>query len=399
VIKRILSIIIVFSSNLFSYTYLGYDNFGDDVEGISARAISMGGTSISNSQISESIFYNPANTVWAEKKEVGFGFSLFLPGERVIPDNDWSSETGGGYYNFQNIFQFDYFSFVYPKDNISFSIGYFPLYDLNYKNGVDIYTNSNLVGRWELKSKGNIYAYVPSLSFRIKDYFSFGFGYLIGDGKANFDERTVSYSTNTVIQTVNASGKFSGDAFNFSVMYRRENYSISFVYRDKIKTKFNAKSGGSTYESEFIYPTIYGVGFSYTYSGINEATFSVEVIRKSWSDSKYKLIKINETQYNIESNPNYPDVTEVHIGVEHFVGEILLRYGIEFIPTYFSKAYQRVDFAFGTGFNIFENFGIDVGFLYGKMNYIGEYEFATTEYDWRTDLIFRRLILSCIWRF
>ncbi|MBA3066045.1 hypothetical protein FP828_06105, partial [bacterium] len=96
-----------------AFTNLGLLYMGDPVYSGGAKSLSLGLTSVSSARNASCVFSNAAAMSAFEGNRFFFSLPIVSLSERIIPDNDWSGDNGGSYYNSNFYFDIPEAAFVF----------------------------------------------------------------------------------------------------------------------------------------------------------------------------------------------------------------------------------------------------------------------------------------------
>jgi len=380
--KKIL-ICLLFSGSVFAYTNLGILNFGDPVYVHGGRSIALGLTDFSSSIGAETIFKNPAGMSRFSSPRLFLNFPIAKISERIIPDNDWSGETGGVYYNDNTYIKVPEFAVVYPfSKKLKLGAGMREIQNFDYKHKKDVYSGETPQGTLIYDAKGSVNGYNISFSMPFFKNWNFGFGYEMISGNPDIERKEISGTF------TEEKYSYSGSRNIFSFFKERGDWNAGFFYIGKANLDYDLTFTSGTlnpqkYKGTLTMPKTIGFGINYIWGGAVSASFYFDVIKTYWSDL----------------NRVYKDRISFHTGIENEISaRVKLRYGMAFIPSYEETSVERVFFTAGIGYYVSASMYLDVGFAYGKRDYLNQWEGSGVSCNGRVDETMDLLSISLDWK-
>lgn len=343
------------------------------------KALAMGHTGVAVIG-TESVFFNPANMAFLDNT---FNLSLGASGifSQVQFQNEqfgWNAETDSALGT-----PFNMYATYKANDWLTFGLGVYTPYGSQVEWEKD-WAGSHLVNNIELRA---IFVQ-PSVSFKLADVFSIGGGPIYVTGSVNFN-RNISRSLtddtgeNRSNVTIDATG-ISAWGYNVGwTLKPMDKLTVGFNYRSEII--MDAEDGNAdfqnvppslgfddtTFDAELPLPAELTFGFSYK---INEKWLAAfDFNRTMWSAYDSLDVMFNNAAGTSVNARNYENASTYRFGVQYdhstkftfrggfYIDESPIQDG------YFAPETPRGDslgFTGGLTYNVNDNLGIDLSFLY-----------------------------------
>jgi len=350
-------------------TNLGLLNLGDPVYSGGAKSLSLGLTSVSSAKNASCVFSNAAAMSAFEGSRFFFSLPIVSVSERMIPDDDWSADEGGAYYNSNFYFDIPEAAFVYAfSEKIKLGMGVAQTMDFGYKLEENIYSGGTQIFKYDYKGTGGLRAYGLAASFKLSETWAYGITREIINGNPSFEQNLVNYDIPAATIRLKSEYDFSGGRTNFSLYRDRGLWNYGISYRGKanldydLKSTFNAVS--AKYQGTMVLPRKLTLGVNHIWAGAVSASIYFDIVKTFWSDMSF----VNPATL---ASQNYKDRVSYHLGIENDLSSTLqIRYGMAFVPSYERSSVERAYLTAGFGYYVTSNMYVDLGYAYGRRNYI-----------------------------
>lgn len=394
---KILALAVLSVSPIGAYTNLGILNMGDPVFAAGAKSVALGFTALSSAKNASCVFTNAAAMTYSDKSAFFISLPVISMSERVIPDNDWSAEEGGAYYNNNFYFDIPDAAFVYAfSEKIKLGLGTAQKMSFHYKHEEIVYSGGNPLGKFDYRGTGALRAYDFALSFKPAGTWAYGITWEMIKGKPSVETNVIDYITPGNTKREKKEYNFSGSRTNFS-LYRDKglwNYGVSYAAPAGIDYDLKHISGtvSTKYKGELELPRTIILGINHIWAGAVSASVYFDIVKTYWSD-------MNFIDPVTKEKNNYKDRTSCHLGIENDLSSTLqLRYGMALIPSYESSFVERAAITAGLGYYLSSSLYLDLGFAYGRRNYIQKWESYGYYYNARINETMKLINLSLDWR-
>lgn len=399
--KKYIVIILVLSiTQLFSYSILDRYN-GNYIDNIDARSSAMGGASVAGGYNLFDSVVNPANITFLDENigaQIGFGvikdddnrsypmynfFDGYIEGATYVTNVNYFSNFSGGLYYRHNL------------ENVAISAGliYRPWvsFDSNYEEqvrndeGSDFDNYPPIVAKNFIEGEGAINSLGLNLGFNFMQKYSLGLEISSLNGDYTLERRIIwseyaqQNSPNLVDEIIEYERDYEAITFKIGALAEVNNrfvfgasYAPKVEFDDKAEIE-NVSMMDSSYavteeyyltsEEALIYPSKIRIGLNYLPRNIFKTYFNADIEIVNWGD-------VNDL---FDTELNY------YVGVEHRVNKMIpLRIGFKYISEYYldtsdefiyAKKMSWPAFTAGTGFNILDNFVVDLALEYGTREY------------------------------
>ncbi|MDH5711868.1 MAG: outer membrane protein transport protein [Gammaproteobacteria bacterium] len=345
------------------------------------KANGMGHTGVAMTDSSEVIFFNPASMVFLKNDtDMSIGMSLIdsvtkyqNQAANVSAETDNPIGTPAGLYIAQR-----------ESEKLSYGIGFYTPYGNVVRWPTD-WVGSHLVNNIELKA---IFMQ-PTISYKLSDNYSFGFGPTIVDGWVKFNRNLstslIDANGNRSNVTIEAKG-VTAMGYNLGFLAKpAKDLSVGISYRSKIDLRARDESADfenipsslqgayfdTTFDADLVLPAELTVGISYDLS--EDTVFAIDINRTYWGAYQSLDVQFNNGA-GLSVNPrNYNDANIFRFGVQHAMNEDLsIRAGIYFDNSpindgYFTPETPRNDatgFTAGASYQVAKGLDLDFSFLY-----------------------------------
>ena len=303
------------------------------------KALGMGHTGVAMMDSSESVFFNPAAMVFLEKDlDVSGGITLIdsvikyqNQAANVTAETDNPMGTPVSFYISQR-----------ENEKLSYGLGIYTPYG-NAVEWQKDWAGSHLVNNIELHA---IYIQ-PTISYKLSDEVSFGFGPTIVSGSVEFN-RNLSTSlvdangdrSNVTLKASNV----TAIGYNVGFLVKPSNdFSVGISYRSKIVLNARDESANfenipaslqaayfdTTFNADLVLPAELTVGVSYDLS--SDLVLALDINRTYWSAYENLDVQFNNGAGTSLNPRNYNDANIVRLGAQYAMDEDLtLRAGIYF---------------------------------------------------------------------
>jgi len=379
-----------------AFTNLGIQHMGDPVYSGGAKSLALGLTSVSSAKNAACVFSNAASMAAFDGNRFYFSLPLVIASERIIPDNNWSADEGGAYYNANSSFEIPETAFVYAfSEKVRLGAGMTQLMNFSYKHEEDAYSAGSFIGKFDYKGSGNISAIDLAAALKLSGGWSWGLTHEIISGSPSVEMN--------IIGTSEASTKrekkeydFSGSRTNVSLYRDRGLWNYGIAYSAPAGLDYDVKhtSGAASlkYKGELDLPRKLSFGLNHIWAGAVSAAIYFDIVKTFWSDMSF-IDPVTMEKHN------YKDSVSYHLGVENDLSSTLqIRYGMAFVPSYERTTVERAYMTAGFGYYISSNMYMDLGYAYGRRNYLESWQKFSTSYDSRIQESMHMFNVSLDWR-
>ena len=357
------------------------------------KALGMGHTGVAMTDSSEVLFFNPAGMVALEKDtDMSAGVTLI---DSVIKYQNHAANTSAETDNSIGT-PVNFYITQRHDEKLSYGIGLYTPYGNAVEWDRD-WAGSHLVNNIELHA---IYIQ-PTISYKLSDNYSFGFGPTIVSGSVEFNR---NLSTSLIDEngdranvTVKASG-VTAIGYNFGFLAKAsDDLSIGISYRSKVDLKARGESANfenipsslqssyfdTTFDADLVLPAELTVGLSYDVS--SDTVLAFDINRTYWSAYHNLDVAFNNAAGTSYNPRNYKDANIFRFGVQHKMGEELtVRGGVYFDNSpikdgYYTPETARADsmgLTAGASYKVSKRMELDFSFLqlvfdefYGSYDY------------------------------
>lgn len=353
------------------------------------RALAMGHAGVGVIDNAEGAFFNPSGLVFLKNRlEVAAGVSV------VASTIRWQNEVTGQSEKTHNSpsTPFYVYSNYHINDQFSVGLSVFTPYGSVVKYNTD-WPGSHLVNKIDLSA----FYIQPHVAYKINEKLSVAAGPIIAIGSVEFNRnlnRTLTdLDGNRANVTIEASNVVKL-GWHASATYKpMEELTIGATYRSEMimdpsngDAKFSnipnsplAPFSDTNISAELPLPAELLVGLAYTF---DKWTLAFDYNHAFWDVYESLDIEFEDPNIPDSKNPrNYKNSSSYRLGAQYQLNEkVALRAGYYFDETpvqegYFAPETPRADshnFTLGGGFNISDNFRVDVAFLYIYFKEINE---------------------------
>jgi long-chain fatty acid transport protein len=301
------------------------------------KALGMGHTGVSMSDSSETIFFNPAAMSFLEHDlDITAGTTL------IDSVTKYQNQTANVTAETDNpLGTPSYFYLAQRHDEkLSYGLGLYTPYG-NVVEWEKDWAGSHLVNNIELKA---IYLQ-PTISYKLSDDYSFGFGPTIVYGWVEFNRNLstslVDDNGNRSNVTLKANG-VTAMGYNLGFFAKATNdLSVGISYRSKIDLKARNESADfeniptslqttyfdTTFNADLVLPAELTLGLSYNLSA--DTVLAFDINRTYWSAYHNLDVQFNNGAGTSFNPRNYKDANIYRLGVQHKMNDDLaLRAGV-----------------------------------------------------------------------
>ncbi|MEA2082245.1 MAG: hypothetical protein U9O97_05855 [Elusimicrobiota bacterium] len=381
---------------LWAFTDLGVLNMGDPVYSGGAKSLSLGLTSASSAKNASCVFSNAAAMSAFEGSRFYFSVPLVFVSERIIPDNDWSADEGAAYYNGNSYFGIPETAFVYAfSEKVRLGLGMGRLMNFSYEHENDFYSGGSYAGKFDYKGSGNITNYNLALALKLSGSWSWGIAHEIIAGNPSIETNIIG-TTPATTSRVKREYDFSGSRTNVSLFRDRGlwNYGIAYAAPAGLDYDLKRTSGTTSIKDkgELDIPRKITLSFNHIWAGAVSASIYFDIVKTFWSDMSF-------TDPVTLAKQNYKDRVSYHLGIENDLSSTLqIRYGMAFVPSYERSSVERGYLTAGFGYYVTSSMHVDLGYAYGRRNYLESWQRFTTTYDSRIQESMHMFNVSLDWR-
>lgn len=355
----------------------------------SGRALAMGHAGVGVIDNAEGAFFNPSGLVYLKNRlEIAAGVSVVFSKIRFQDTDTGQNERT---HNAPSTPLYIYSNY-HINDQFSVGLSVFTPYGSVVEYTKD-WPGSHLVNKIELSA----FYIQPHIAYKVSESFSVAAGPIIAIGSVDFNRNLNRTMTDIDGNRSNVTVKADGEikvGWHASATYKpMEGLTVGATYRSEMI--MDPSDGDAIFSNvpnspmtpfqdtkisaELPLPAELLVGAAYTFA---KWTVAFDYNHAFWD--VYKSLDIDFENPNIpdSKNPrNYKNSSSYRFGAQYQLNEnIALRAGYYFDETpvqsgYFAPETPRADssnFTFGGGFNISENFRVDVAFLYIYFKEINE---------------------------
>jgi long-chain fatty acid transport protein len=332
------------------------------------------------SDSSEAVFFNPAAMTFLENDlDVSAGFTLI---DSVTRYQSHTANTSAETDNSLGV-PVSFYIAQRHDEKLSYGLGVYTPYG-NAVNWEKDWAGSHLVNNIKLHA---IYIQ-PTISYKLSDNYSFGFGPTIVSGMVEFN-RNLSTSL------IDANGKRSNVTlkasnvtsigYNFGFFAKPANdLSVGISYRTKVDLKARGESADfenvpvslqttyfdTTFNADLVLPAELTVGISYDLN--SDIVLAVDMNRTYWSAYENLDVQFNSVAGTSFNPRNYNDTNILRLGAQYTMNEDLtLRAGVYFDHSpigdgYFTPETARADstgLTLGASYKVSKRMELDFSFL------------------------------------
>ena len=344
------------------------------------KALGMGHTGVAMTESSEVVFFNPAAMTSLENDLDISGGITFI--DSVIKYQNHTANTSAETDNPVGTPVSFYISQRHDE-KLSYGIGLYTPYGNTVEWDKD-WAGSHLVNNIELHA---IYLQ-PTISYKLNDTYSFGFGPTIVSGSVKFN-RNLSTSLadangNRSNVTIKASG-VTGMGINLGFLAKAsDDLSIGISYRSKVDLKARDESADfqnvpvslqgvyfdTTFDADLVLPAELTVGVSYDLN--SDIVLAFDINRTYWSAYESLDVHFNNGAGTSLNPRNYNDANIFRFGAQYTMNEeLVIRAGVYFDNSpigdgYYTPETARADstgFTVGATYKISKRMELDFSFL------------------------------------
>ena len=341
----------------------------------------MGHTGVAMTDSAEVIFFNPASMSFLENDtDIAAGVSLI---DSVIKYQNQTANTSAETDNPIGTPVGIYLANRHDE-KLSYGLGIYTPYGNTVEWPKD-WAGSHLVNNIELKT---IYIQ-PTISYKLSDDYSFGFGPTIVRGNVKFNR---NLSTSLVDQhgnrsnvTIKASG-ITGMGYNLGFLAKpSKELSVGISYRTKVDMRARDESADfedvptslhntyfdTTFNADLVLPAELTLGISYELS--EDTVFAFDINRTYWSAYTDLDVEFDNGAGTSLNPRNYKNVNIYRLGVQHVMSDDLtVRAGVYFDNSpirdgYYTPETARNDstgLTVGASYQMSKRMELDFSYLY-----------------------------------
>lgn len=379
-----------------AFTNLGMLDMGDPVYSGGAKSLALGLTSVSSAKNATGLFSNAASMSAFDGSRFYFSLPLVIASERIIPDNDWSADEGGAYYNSNSWFEVPETAFVFAfSDRVRLGLGMIQLMNFSYKHEEEAYSGGSYIGKFDYKGSGNIRSFDIAAAVKFSGGWAWGMTHEIISGSPSVETSIIGTSAAST-KREKREYDFSGSRTNFSLYRDRGLWNYGLAYTAPAGLDYDVKhTSGSTslkYKGELDLPRKLAFGVNHIWAGAVSASIYFDIVKTFWSDMSF-IDPVTLVKHN------YKDRVSYHLGIENDLSSTLqIRYGMAFVPSYEKTSVERAYLTAGFGYYISSNMYMDLGYAYGRRNYLESWQKFSTSYDARIQESMHMFNVSLDWR-
>jgi long-chain fatty acid transport protein len=298
------------------------------------KALGMGHTGVSMTDSSEAIFFNPAAISFLKNElDITAGTTL------IDSVTKYQNQTANVAAETDNPYGMPSYFYIAQRhdEKLSYGLGLYTPYG-NVVEWEKDWAGSHLVNNIELKA---IYMQ-PTISYKMSDDVSFGFGPTIVYGWVDFNRNLstslIDENGNRSNVTLKATG-VTAMGYNLGFLAKATNdLSIGISYRSKIDLKARGENADfenipvslqatyfdTTFNADLILPAELTLGLSYNLSP--ETVLAFDINRTYWSAYHNLDVQFDGgagTTYTTYNPRNYKDANIYRLGVQHAVNDDL----------------------------------------------------------------------------
>ncbi|MBA3065606.1 hypothetical protein FP828_03850 [bacterium] len=264
-----------------------------------------------------------------------------------------------------------------------------------YKHEENAYSGGPYLGKFEDKGTGNIRAYDIAASFKISETWAYGITREIINGKPSVEINTIGL-TAADTEREKREYDFSGSRTNFSLYRDRGLWNYGIAYSAPAGLDYDLKSTvnavSTKYKGALDLPRTLALGINHIWAGAVSASIYFDIVKTFWSDMSFVDPVTLEKQ-------NYKDSVSYHLGIENDLSSTLqLRYGMAFIPSYEISSVESAYLTGGFGYYVTSNMYVDMGYAYGRRNYLETWQRFNSSLDGRIQESIHMFNVSLDWR-
>ncbi|MDH5388343.1 MAG: outer membrane protein transport protein [Gammaproteobacteria bacterium] len=344
------------------------------------KALGMGHTGVAMTDSSEAVFFNPAAMTFLENDmDVSGGITLI---DSVIK---YQNQTANVAAETDNPMGTPVSFYISQRENekLSYGLGIYTPYG-NAVEWQKDWAGSHLVNNIELHA---IYIQ-PTISYKLSDDFSVGFGPTIVSGSVDFN-RNLSTSlidangdrSNVTLKASNV----TAIGYNVGFLVKPSNdLSVGISYRSKVVLNARDESADfanipaslqaayfdTTFNADLVLPAELTVGVSYNLN--SDLVLALDINRTYWSAYENLDVQFNNAAGTSLNPRNYNDANIVRLGAQYAMGEDLtLRAGMYFDNSpigdgYYTPETARADsvgYTAGASYKVSKQMELDFSFL------------------------------------
>ena len=344
------------------------------------KALGMGHTGVAMTESSEAVFFNPAAMTFLENDlDISAGVTLI---DSVIKYQNQTANTSAETDNPIGTPVSFYISQRHDE-KLSYGLGVYTPYGNTVEWDKD-WAGSHLVNNIELNA---IYIQ-PTISYKLSDEYSFGFGPTIVSGTVEFNRNLstslIDANGDRSNVTIKASG-VTAIGYNLGFLAKpSKELSVGISYRSKVDLKARDESADfenipvslqntyydTTFNADLVLPAELTVGISYELGANTVLAFDIN--RTYWSAYKNLDVQFNNGTPSSLNPRNYKDANIFRFGVQHKMDdELTVRGGVYFDNSpindgYFTPETARNDsmgLTVGASYKISKRMELDFSFL------------------------------------
>ena len=344
------------------------------------KALGMGHTGVAMTESSEVVFFNPAAMTFLENDlDISAGVTLI---DSVIKYQNQTANTSAETDNPIGTPVSFYISQRHDE-KLSYGLGVYTPYGNTVEWDKD-WAGSHLVNNIELSA---IYIQ-PTISYKLSDEYSFGFGPTIVSGTVEFNRNLstslIDANGDRSNVTIKASG-VTAIGYNLGFLAKpSKELSVGISYRSKVDLKARDESADfenipvslqntyydTTFSADLVLPAELTVGISYELGANTVLAFDIN--RTYWSAYKNLDVQFNNGTPSSLNPRNYKDANIFRFGVQHKMDDdLILRGGVYFDNSpindgYFTPETARNDamgLTVGASYKISKRMELDFSFL------------------------------------
>lgn len=344
------------------------------------KALGMGHTGVAMTESSEAVFFNPAAMTFLENDlDISAGVTLI---DSVIKYQNQTANTSAETDNPIGTPVSFYISQRHDE-KLSYGLGVYTPYGNTVEWDKD-WAGSHLVNNIELSA---IYIQ-PTISYKLSDEYSFGFGPTIVSGAVKFNRNLstslIDASGNRSNVTIKASG-VTGMGYNLGFLAKpSKELSVGISYRSKVDLKARDESADfenipvslqntyydTTFSADLVLPAELTVGISYELGANTVLAFDIN--RTYWSAYHNLDVQFDNGTPSSLNPRNYKDANIFRFGIQHKMDdELTVRGGVYFDNSpindgYFTPETARNDsmgLTVGASYKVSKRMELDFSFL------------------------------------
>lgn len=347
------------------------------------RQTAMGNVGVSLAPDSYSLFFNPGALGMMDYNQISVGTNLIFSNNIF-----WNSQVEYSNYTAETDnpvgTPFHFYGVWGPQDtNIKFGVGVYTPYGSGVKWGDD-WLGANVLEQISLQA---IYIQ-PTVSYKLADWLSVGGGFVYAIGGVNLQRSLPIASEGD--PSVELDGSASGVGYNLGVLLKAgSKFNFGINYRSRVDMEVDGGDAtfndipnaltqffpaGNTFDASLALPSNFTVGA--TYFASDKLQISAEANYVGWSayDTLAFDFETNTLQLSDSKSPrNYESSWVFKLGGEYKIDDKLaLRAGAYYDQTPVQQGYMtpetpdadRLGLTLGIGYQVSDNFSVDLSFLY-----------------------------------